>query len=76
MAQTLPQSWTYSSMRAGTAGTLMWPSADKRRYSRLIIASRNISGSNDAFGGSCTRTFYTTAGLCTTAEDELALRLR
>src|SRR5689334_7765381 len=67
VAQTFPHNRTYSSIRAGTAGTLIWPSADNRRYSRLIIASRSIDGSNDLFGGSCTRTFYTTGDLCTTA---------
>jgi hypothetical protein len=31
-----------------------------------MSASRSIDGSTDPFGGSCTRTFYTTDRLCTT----------
>jgi hypothetical protein len=34
------------------------------------MASRSIDGSNDRLGGSCTRTFYTTDRICTTARRE------
>ena len=55
----LPHNWTYSSINAGTAGKVMWPSATDRRYNRLMIASRSIDGPSDSGGLSSTRTLYT-----------------
>src|SRR6516225_6485562 len=60
VAQRLAHNWTYSSIMPGTAGTVIWPSANDRRYIRLTIASRSIDQSNALGGGSSTRLFYTT----------------
>jgi methyltransferase (TIGR00027 family) len=51
---------TYSSIRLGTAGTVICPAATDRRYNRRAMASRNVDGSKDLAAGSSIRPFYTT----------------
>ena len=51
---------TYSSIKLGTAGTVICPIATDRRYNRRAIASRSVEGLKGPAAGSSTRLFYTT----------------
>src|SRR6188472_2065836 len=48
---------TYSSIMAGTAGSVIWPVTTDRRYNRRAMASRNSVGFTDPRGGFSIRFF-------------------
>src|ERR1700751_1739511 len=60
LANRLSHIRTYSSIRLGTAGTVICPIATDRRYNRRAIASRSVDGLKDLTAESSTRLFYTT----------------
>src|SRR4051812_49428705 len=59
-ANTLTHILTYSSIRLGTAGTVICAVITARRYSRRTIASRSVDGLADLATGSSIRPLYTT----------------
>src|SRR6201987_2503388 len=60
LANRLSHILTYSSIKLGTAGTVICPIATDRRYNLRAIASRSVDVLKELTAGSSTRLFYTT----------------